>query len=1120
MKLKTVLMLCLLIILFGNMSPGLYAQGGPQAICVPWLVDDEDYSSPASCHNAYSGAEVTLKGIARNGVVEYRWDFGDSTGTVWMPISDPYNLGVKHTYIGIVGQLFHATLYVRDASGSLGQDDYGVRIYESTDLSIKAHLNVRINMAIEEGLWYLHTHLNRATYGGGSPGYAQPYGYWTDTQYGYHIASTGVAVDAFQLQGSKVNKDYDSDPYVETVQRALNYLLTHTYSFNIGVQSAGDPDTNGNGIGLVTNYSSNLSDSRQTYIGGICLTALASSGAGNNIAGVGGANVYGRFYKDIVQDMVDFFAWGQVESSSSYHRGGWRYHANYGNADMSTAQWPPLGMTAAEDNMDANVPQFVRDELALYLNALQYTGANSNHGAFGYASPTSYLNVTKAAAGIICHKFLGTPLTDSKVESAIGFIYRHWNDNGGSWNYTKLHGNSYGMYGVMKACRQPDIAKITEYNYAAVPPGQDANSFDWYSTPLGQSQQGLASYCVATQQADGSWDDISGPNPVRDAFCTGWRVLVLLKGVTIIPPVAVICDDDEQEYMLNQDINLDGTCSYHPDSARSIVSYEWDLDNDGVFEIVGPTASIPGGFPWIGLYPVTLRVIDDNPSGGLTDITVCQVDVHEPPHCPHAFAGGPYMGWIGVPVMLDGSKSRDPDNEIISYEWDLDNDGLFGTDDNDCFGQSSDAVGVKPEWIWNIVYKGVIGLRVTDAPSDIKGVHYDSCSDVDYSTVEIGNHTPTSNPGGPYTALPGSTITLNGTGSSDLDPGDSITYAWDLNHDGDFSDSLSSTPAITVGAVIGTVYDIGLRVMDSFGKYEDEYTTVTIVDWVLPVADADGPYQGMAGIPIILDASKSYDLDGSIVLYEWDWESDGTYDYSTAQATCSHTWSSKFTGNIRLRVSDNQGFIDTDTALVEMSGVPRVADAGGPYQGNTGEAVSFDASNSHDSDSSIVLYEWDWDNDGIYDFSTVDPVCTHVWWVEHAGLVKLRTIDDDGFQDTDTETVLIYAGDISDLVEISFSELRHLRATDQSSVTVTLSNISNQVISTPVRFAVKSISTLAVTLVNSDGMTQDGHPFYDITSLLEEGELSPGETVNTRVFFANPARERFTFTATVYGLAH
>ena len=85
---------------------------------------------------------------------------------------------------------------------------------------------------------------------------------------------------------------------------------------------------------------------------------------------------------------------------------------------------------------------------------------------------------------------------------------------------------------------------------------------------------------------------------------------------------------------------------------------------------------------------------------------------------------------------------------------------------------------------------------------------------------------------------------------------------------------------------------------------------------------------------------------------------------------------------------------------------PPVAHAGGPYIGDEGQSITFDASDSSD-DLAIVLYEWDWTNDGIYDMVTASPTAEHIFTDDFIGQVKLRVNDTVGRQSQATSMVTI-----------------------------------------------------------------------------------------------------------------
>ncbi|PIS36629.1 MAG: hypothetical protein COT35_10095 [Nitrospirae bacterium CG08_land_8_20_14_0_20_52_24] len=101
-----------------------------------------------------------------------------------------------------------------------------------------------------------------------------------------------------------------------------------------------------------------------------------------------------------------------------------------------------------------------------------------------------------------------------------------------------------------------------------------------------------------------------------------------------------------------------------------------------------------------------------------------------------------------------------------------------------------------------------------------------------------------------------------------------------------------------------------------------------------PVADANGPYNSTVGLPITFNASGSYDSDGAIVSYEWDWDHDGTYDESTTSDTITHTWHVEFSGTVGLRVTDNGGLSAIATASVTVTVLPGDLDKDGDVDRN------------------------------------------------------------------------------------------------------------------------------------------------------------------------------------------
>ncbi len=86
---------------------------------------------------------------------------------------------------------------------------------------------------------------------------------------------------------------------------------------------------------------------------------------------------------------------------------------------------------------------------------------------------------------------------------------------------------------------------------------------------------------------------------------------------------------------------------------------------------------------------------------------------------------------------------------------------------------------------------------------------------------------------------------------------------------------------------------------------------VAVFDWTPDITDP--------GDTVLFDASGSYDPDGEIVLYEWDWESDGIYDVSDTLSTTTHVWTLQGNHDVTLRVTDTDSATGTETRMIHIS---------------------------------------------------------------------------------------------------------------------------------------------------------------------------------------------------------
>ncbi len=237
----------------------------------------------------------------------------------------------------------------------------------------------------------------------------------------------------------------------------------------------------------------------------------------------------------------------------------------------------------------------------------------------------------------------------------------------------------------------------------------------------------------------------------------------------------------------------------------------------------------------------------------------------------------------------------------------------------------------------------------------------------------------------------GQSAWFNGNDSYDPD-GWIVSYYW-LFGDGGSAYGVNVSHAYSSPGQ----YTVTLTVTDNESLKDSDSVSVTVLGYY-PVADA-GPSQTVyVNELVIFNGSGSYDPDGWIVDWTWDF---GDGSPGKHGEVVNHTYTSTGVYTATLWVKDNDNLTDSDTTKITVLPelVPPVSDADGPYSGRKNHPVTMTGNGSYDPDGVIIDLEWD--------FGDGSPK-EHGWWVRHVYssggvfLVTLTVMDDDNLTDTDT----------------------------------------------------------------------------------------------------------------------
>lgn len=338
-----------------------------------------------------------------------------------------------------------------------------------------------------------------------------------------------------------------------------------------------------------------------------------------------------------------------------------------------------------------------------------------------------------------------------------------------------------------------------------------------------------------------------------------------------------------------------------------------------------------------------LLVHDGREASVLDTVTISSINSK-----PVAAAGPDATSFVGETVTLDGTASSDVDGDALVLQW---------------------RVVTKPATSAAVV-QNATALRPTlalDAPGTytIELVVHDGVvnSDPDTVTLSTLNSPPVAAAGTDLSYPLGTTVTLDGSDSTDVD-GDRLSYLWALT-----SVPAGSTATLSDRAAVRPTFSIdkpGLytaQLLVNDGELDSEVDTVTLSTVnSKPLADAGADQRGAVNTTITLDGRASSDPDDDPLTYEWNILTKplGSTAALATPTGVRPTFTLDKAGTYTIQLMVRDGKLDSTPDLITVTTLNTrpVADAGVDRTGRIGLQVDLNGTRSRDADGDALEYFW------------------------------------------------------------------------------------------------------------------------------------------------------------------
>jgi hypothetical protein len=448
---------------------------------------------------------------------------------------------------------------------------------------------------------------------------------------------------------------------------------------------------------------------------------------------------------------------------------------------------------------------------------------------------------------------------------------------------------------------------------------------------------------------------------------------------------------------------IDASRSGGPDSLRPALSYRFDIDGDDVWDYpasgYGTNASIKHRYHYEGVYAVIAEVLA---ADGRLSRSEGRLMVRFAPSATIEIR--PQLPLANTVCTLDASKSSVSSlvkNTFVS-RWDLDNNGSWDFPENGSFTPSPIALkkldGPGPYRVLLQIKDeaGLTSKAIAEIPiTPVFKIILLSLPDTALVDVPFGAACQTSFP-----------------------PSAIGEFEWDFDGDGK-PEVKDEKPLQSHEFDKPGVYKVSCTATARNGSRASAVKSVVAVSKMIKVKAKVEPKQVQAQTPVSFDADIGAQRT-KVEQIAWDFDGDNVWDWSSQLSPkTKYAFAKPGVYHPIVRVTSSSKHEWLDTAMVTVTeAVPPRAMAGKNILANKEQTVELSGEGVAPG-GAIVLYEWDFDANGAFDWSSEKNGKARHKFIEY-GKAVLRVTAENGFSACDTIVVALCSEDMTGVAEGPF----------------------------------------------------------------------------------------------------